>query len=88
MNFSKCEIHFTQHFYLMGLCWNTANISLKLPSDKPLEAQQLGHSLLQTQPVTIHHVMPYWCNNLKDDFFGCVISLTLFFYYLIAWLIQ
>ena len=44
-------------FCFLGLCWNTAHISVSLPPDKLADIQQLALSLLQSQHVTVHRVM-------------------------------
>ena len=64
INFSKCELHPTQHFSFLGLFWYTVDVSVSLGSDKLLEIQQLAHSLLQTQPVTVCHVMSFWARTI------------------------
>ena len=46
--FSKSDLCFTQTFCFLGLCWDTVNMSLSLPSDKLADIQQLEVSMLQT----------------------------------------
>ena len=46
-----------QQLSFWGLCWNTIDMFISLPSDKLIETQQLAHALLQRQPVTVHQVM-------------------------------
>ena len=43
-----------QTFCFWGLCWDTVHMSV---SDKLVDIQQLGFSLLQTQAVTVYQVM-------------------------------
>ena len=50
--FSKSELCLTQCFCLLRLFWDTVDVSVSKPSDKVLEIEQLGHSLLQIQPVS------------------------------------
>ena len=57
INFSKSDLHLTQTFCFLGLCWDTVHMSVSLPPDKLADIQQSVLSLLQTQPVTVHRVM-------------------------------
>ena len=41
--FSKSELSLMQHFTFLGLCWDTVDMSVSLPCDKPLPIQQLAH---------------------------------------------
>ena len=59
INFSKAVLGLTQCFSLSGLCWDTGDMSISLPSDKLLEIQHLVHSLLQKQPVTVHWIISF-----------------------------
>ena len=45
--------------FLIGLCWHTLDMSISLPSDKLTETNQLAHTLLQRQPITVHQVMSF-----------------------------
>ena len=50
--------------FFIGLCWDTVDMSIYLPSNKCLEIQQLGHSLLQSEPVTVCQVWsPFGMTN-------------------------
>ena len=57
INFSKSDLHLTQTFCFLGLCWDTVHMSVSLPPDKLADIQQLALSLLQAQHVTVHRVM-------------------------------
>ena len=57
INLSKYELHLTQHFPFLGLCQDTVDMSVSLPSDKLAEILQLSHSLFQRQPVTVNQTM-------------------------------
>ena len=59
INFFKSDLCLTQTFCFLGLCWDTVNMSVSLPPDKLADIQQLAHSLLQTQTVTVHWVMSF-----------------------------
>ena len=59
INISKSELGLTQHFCFLGLCWDTMNMPVPLLSENLLEIQQLAHSLLQIQPVSVHQVMSF-----------------------------
>ena len=48
INFSKSDLHLTQTFTFLGLCWDTVHMSVYVPSDKLADIQQLALSLLQT----------------------------------------
>ena len=63
INFSKSDLHVTQHFF-SGMCWDTVRMCVSMPSDKLNEIQQLAHSLLQTQPVTVCWVMSFWAKPI------------------------
>ena len=39
ITFSMSELHYTQHFSLLGLGWGRVDLPVSLPSDKPLEVQ-------------------------------------------------
>ena len=45
------------HFSFEGLCWDTVEMSVFLPSDKLIELQQLAHALLLRQTVMVCQVM-------------------------------
>ena len=51
INFSKSDIFLTQTFCFLGLCLDTVHMLVSLPPNKTDDIQQLGHSLLQTQPL-------------------------------------
>ena len=57
INFSKFDLYLTQQFSFLSQCWNTVDMSVFLPSDKLNEIQQMAHSLLQNQSVTVHDIM-------------------------------
>ena len=59
INFSKSDLHLTQTFCFMGLCWDTVHMSVSLPPDKLPDIQQLALSLLQVQPITVCQVMSF-----------------------------
>ena len=69
INFSKSDLHLTQTFCFLGLCWDTGILSAcHLPPDKLADIQQLSLSLLQNQHVTVHRVMSFlgkatFCTN-------------------------
>ena len=48
INFSKSDLHLSQTFTFLGLCWDTVCMSVSLPPDKLADIQQLALSLLQT----------------------------------------
>ena len=61
------------------LCWHTLDIFESLQSDKLLDIQQMAHSLLWRQPVTVHQVMSFWARSpfAPVDMYnvaGCVVS--------------
>ena len=67
-NFSKSDPHLTQTFCFLGLCWDTAYMSIILPPSKLADIQWLARSLLQNQHVTVHRVMSFlgktnFCTN-------------------------
>ena len=39
--------------------WDAVDTSVSLPSDKPLDIQQISHSVLQAQPFTAHQVISF-----------------------------
>ena len=49
--------------FFLGLCWEIVDMSVSLPTDKFLQIQHLAHSLLQRQPVTVHHIMSFLCKT-------------------------
>ena len=57
INFSKSDLHLTQTFCFLGLCWDTVCMSVSLPPDKLADIQQLAVSLVQNQYVTVCGVM-------------------------------
>ena len=59
INFSKSDLHLTQTFCFLGLCWDTVHMSVSLPPDKLADIQQLALSLLQTPHVTVCRVMSF-----------------------------
>ena len=59
INFFKSDLHLTQTFCFMGLCWDTVHMSVSLPPDKVADIQQLTLSLVQPQPVTVCRVMSF-----------------------------
>ena len=59
INFSKSDLHLSQTFTYLGLCWDTVCMSVSLPPDKLADIQQLALSLLQTPHVTVHRVMSF-----------------------------
>ena len=68
INFSKSDLHLSQSFTFLGLCWDTVCMSVSLPPDKLAEIQQLALALLQTPHVTVHKVMSFlgkanFCTN-------------------------
>ena len=42
INFSKSDLHLTQTFCFLGLCWDTVHMSVSLPPDKLADIQQLA----------------------------------------------
>ena len=68
INFSKSELHLSQSFTFLGLCWDTVCMSVSLPPDKLADIQQLALSLLWTPHVTVHKVISFlgqanFCTN-------------------------
>ena len=68
INFSKSDLHLSQTFTFLGLCWDTLGMSVSLPPDKLANIQQLALSLLWTPHVTVHKVMSFlgkanFCTN-------------------------
>ena len=68
ISFSKSDLHFSQSFTFLGLCWDTVCMSVSLPPDKLADIQQLALSLLHTPHVTVHKVMSFlgkahFCTN-------------------------
>ena len=68
INFSKSDLHLSQSFTFLGLCWDTVHMVVSLPPDKLAEIQQLALALLQTPHVTVHKVMSFlgkaiFCTN-------------------------
>ena len=68
INFSKLDLHLSQSFTFLGLCWDTVRMSVFLPPDKLADIQQLALSLLHTPHVTVRKVMSflgktYFCTN-------------------------
>ena len=59
INFSKSDIHLTQTFCFLGLCWETVHMSVSLPPDKLADIQWLALSLVWTQHVTVCIVMSF-----------------------------
>ena len=57
INFFKSDLHLTQTFCFLGLCWDTVHMSVSLPPDKLADIQQLALSLLHTHHVTVCRVM-------------------------------
>ena len=77
-NFSKSEPHLTALSFFRTMLRNV-DLSVSLLSDKPLDVQQFAHSLLQRQPVTVHHVMFFWskttfCANGHAQLPSCAMS--------------
>ena len=46
INFSKSDLHLTQCFLFLGLCWDTVEMCVSVPSDKLNKIQQFAHPLL------------------------------------------
>ena len=46
MNVSRCDLHLTQQFSCLGLCWDTVDMPVSLPPEKLIEIQQLALALL------------------------------------------
>ena len=72
INFSKSDLGLTQTFCFLGLCWDTVCMSGSLPPDKLADIQYLTLSLLQSQCVTVHKIMPYlgkanFCTNVHSQ---------------------
>ena len=68
INFSKLDLHLSQSFTFLGLCWDTGCMLVSLPPDKLAEIQQLALALLQTPHVTVRKVMSFlgkanFCTN-------------------------
>ena len=68
INFSKSDLHLSQSFTFLGLCWDTVCMSVSLTLDKLADIQQLALALLQTPHVTVRKVMSFlgkanFCTN-------------------------
>ena len=68
INFSKSNLHLSQSFTFLGLCWDAVHMSVSLPPDKLADIQQLALSLLWTPQVTVCKVMCFlgkanFCTN-------------------------
>ena len=61
INFSKSNLHLTQTFCFLGLCWDTICMSVSSPPDKLADIQQLALSFLQKLHVTVCWVMSFLC---------------------------
>ena len=59
INFSKLDLHLSQSFTFLGLCWDTVCMSVSLPPGKLADIQQLALSLLHTPHVTVCKVMSF-----------------------------
>ena len=59
INFSKSDLHLSQSFTFLGLCWDTVHMSVSLPPDKLADIQQLALSLLHTPHVMVRKVMSF-----------------------------
>ena len=59
INFSKSDLHLSQSFTFLGLCWDTVHMLVSLPPDKLADIQQLALSLLHTPHVTVRKVMSF-----------------------------
>ena len=68
INFSKSDLHLSQSFTFLGLCWDTVCMLVSVPPDKLADIQQLALSLLRTPHVTVCKVMSFlgkanFCTN-------------------------
>ena len=68
INFSKSDLHLSQAFTFLGLCWDTVHMLVSLLPDKLADIQQLALSLLRTPHVAVHKVMSFlgkasFCTN-------------------------
>ena len=68
INLSKSDLHLTQTFCFLRLCWDTVHMSVSLPPNKLADIQQLALSLLQSQYVTVYRIMSFlgkanFCTN-------------------------
>ena len=68
INFSKSDLHLSQSFTFLGLCWDTVCMLVSLPPDKLADIHQLALSLLCTPHITVHKVMSFlgkanFCTN-------------------------
>ena len=68
IDFFKSDLHLSQSFTFLGLCWDTVHMSVSLPPDMLADIQQLALSLLRTPHVTVHNVMSFlgkanFCTN-------------------------
>ena len=59
LNFSMSDLHLTQTFCFLGLCWDTVNMPVSLPSDKLAAIQQLTFSLIQIHHAIVCKVMSF-----------------------------
>ena len=53
----KSKLYFIQDFCFLGPWWDTVLMSVSLAYDNLPAIMQLAHSLLQTQPATVCHIM-------------------------------
>ena len=58
INIVKSELILLNAFVFLGLCWNTVDICVSLPSDNLDDMWHLVHSLLQKYSVTVCQVLP------------------------------
>ena len=79
--FSKADLHLSQTFSFLGLCWDTVCMSVSLPPDMLADIQQLALSLLWTPHVTVCKAMSFlgkanFCTNGHSQLhcFCCVIQ--------------
>ena len=88
INFSKSDLHLSQTFSFLGLCWDTVCMSVSLPPDKLADIQQLALSLLWTPHVTVCKVMSFlgkanFCTNshAQLNHLCCVIQIDMLHIY-------
>ena len=97
INFSKSDLHLSQSFTFLGLCWDTVCMPVSLPPDKLADIQQLALSLLWTPHVRVRKVMSFlgkanFCTNghsqlwhlccvIQSDMLSVYISPTQLFFH-------
>ena len=79
INFSKYELCLTLYYSFGGLCWDTVDMSVPLPSDKLLELHQLAHfcyryNLIQSIRLCLSWEIPIFMPMDMHNFASYVMS--------------